>query len=232
MVWTAPTSKWKTQTWYPATCGNGQCVVYQRFDTLANPRVIEIVGFSEICGDHVDVTNPVPVGRLQNFLGEWMTERELLAWERTFYSWVVSHEIGERSDLTINQVIEMQAKQAVRSKAVAEDIPNLDRVDTDDGPWKPTDAVVTLPKAEIDANTALATWVQRDDRLQQRVFTEGETRVEGFRENDAVSWWFEGSGGGRVLHVDSGGLLNKQQQNQIDAAVDLLFGPGRLVWEG
>ncbi len=229
MVWTAPTSKWKTNTWYPTACGNGQCVVFQRFDTLATPRVIEIVGFREVCGDHQDAGNPVPVNRIKNFLGEWMTGDEHQAWESCFYSWVVWHEIGERG-LPAAQTKEMQAKQKARSRAKARKIANLDRAETDDGPWKPAQAIVTLAQAEQDAVPTLSGWVNRDARLQQRALAEGETRYA--IDRGSVQWWFEGSGGDRVLHVDSDGQLNAPQRNTITNAVDLSFGSGRLMWEG
>ena len=42
------------------------------------------------------------------------------------------------------------------------------------------------------------------------------------------SFWWEGSAGSRVLHIDT--KLSIPQRNRITSAVDLLFGPDTLVW--
>lgn len=252
MPWTPPTEKWKTQRVSPMGCGNGstggigpdQCVIRERFDALANPRVITTAGFEVVCADHEDPAEPVPVMQIETFQGEWMSFAEWHAWEACFYSWVVWHEIAERTDPVLDlpytdpetlityptQREFMQMKQARRSAVVANGVPNVNRPTTDDGPWKPTDAITNPTAAQRAAVATVSGWAFRDTRLMGEV-AQGAIDA-GLPEEDNVTAYWTGSGGDRVLHANSGGRLNNSQRNQIAAAADLRFGSGRFVWDG
>lgn len=78
-------SKWKTQTVTPDTCSDGQCVIYEKFDTLATPRVIEVVGFQSRCGGHTRVGGRFPDGLIKGWDDNWRTEAVHMEWERKFY---------------------------------------------------------------------------------------------------------------------------------------------------
>lgn len=232
MTWTPPTVKWKTQASESPTCTGGKCVARERFDTLATPRVIEIVGFERRCTGHTDGL-AFPNDRIQGFDGEWRMIAEHLAWESAWYSYVVWHEILERAargEFDPAGVAKAQAHQKARAKEHADKVglPNLARADTDDGPWKPD----AQPEPSSEARDGLARaygWFMRDDALYQRVLQNAET--EG-ADRAQVAWWFEGVGDDRQLHVDTGGQLTNPQRNTVESQAELSFGPGRLVWEG
>lgn len=77
--------KWKTQTSTPDTCSDGQCVIFEKFDTLAEPRVIEVVGYFSRCGGHTNPIGTFPMGRILAWDGSWREQDVHLNWERAFY---------------------------------------------------------------------------------------------------------------------------------------------------
>jgi hypothetical protein len=236
MAWTPPAQKWKSQRKPLSGCGNdstggvgpAQCVIRERFDTLATPRVFTPVGFEQMCTDHTDPAEPVPVGMIQLFTGEWLPFKEWHAYEATWYSWVVWHEDDLRPDTTPEEKAEQHRKQEARSRRVAAGVPNLDRPRTDDGPWKPIHAIQNPTAAERSAVSTVAGWAQTDDRLV------GQMRTEVTRENPDADplWYWTGSGGARVIHVDTQGELTPPQRSRVSSVIDLRFGAGRLAWVG
>lgn len=238
MTWTPPAQKWKTNTWYPDTCGNRQCAIYTRFDTLAGPRVVEIVGFEAVCGDHAH-PDLVP-GRIRNFDGEWMDSAAHQAWESAFYSYVVVHEAEDAGRPDAPRVAQKQLERMAGKLADLVDLGvvlsdaewnGLLTIESDAGPVKPRGQIVTLPQPAIDAVTTVGVWNRTDNRLMNRA--RAEARAEFGDPEAEVRWWFEGQGGSRVLHLDTRGGLSQAQRRRVTDAVELSFGgAGRLVWEG
>ncbi len=179
--------KWKTQTYTPDTCSNGQCVIFEKFDTLAEPRIIEVVGYASRCADHTD-PGDFPVGLIRAWDGNWRAEKIHMEWERAFYRFATN----QGSD-----------------------------------PVTPPGRTVTAAE-EAGLATAYA-WHRRDNALKGRILQLSE--AEG-AEREQISWWFEGVGDDRQLHVDTQNQLNAPQRNSVESAAELSFGPGRLVWEG
>ncbi len=222
MTWTPPTQKWKSGRVYRAdVCA---CVFRERIDALATPRIHTPVGFEMVCPEHADPD--LEVGLIETFQGEWMTFEAWHAWESAWYSWVVWHEISERTDILDAERPMMQAKQAARSRGVSQGFPNLHRVETDDGPWKPQNAIRAPGPGQAAAVVRVYGWVERDDNLKERVKAEVGKEMFG-----AMAFWWEGQGGTRILHVDPEGALTLEERTQIDDVTALAFGPGVLVWE-
>ena len=205
----------------------------EKFDTLATPRIVEVVGFEQRCTGHTDGL-AFPDDRILAFDGQWRTVAEHQAWESAWYSWVVYHEVidrferGEFRPADLPRALSHQMNRA-REHAEKVGLPDLARAETDDGPWKPD--AQPEPTAEAkDGLTRAYGWFQRDGHLYQRVIQLAKN--EGLDPNQTIFWWFEGVGDDRQLHVDTGGQLNVPQRNTVESAAELSFGPGRLVWEG
>lgn len=227
MTWTPPTVKWKTaRTVEP--CG---CVRRDRFDALAVPRVYTPAGLESTCEAHTDPD--CPVGLIQAFSGEWLEFDAWHAWESAWYSWVVWHEIADRAEaenLSPAQVAEMQDGQRGRSLRVSKGIPNLHRPESDDGPWRPRQHERPVTPTQEAAFHRVYGWARREERILEIVKAE-LIRETGEGYTDADAYWWEGSGGDRVLHLDAP-RVSTPQRARIRSALDLRFGPGALVWEG
>ncbi len=185
--------KWKTQIVTPDTCSNGQCVIYERFDTLAEPRIVVVAGYKQRCGGHDDGL-AFPTGMIQatGFDEAWRDMDTHMNWERAFYRFAT------------NQGTDPVTPPAGRAPS----------------------------KDETDGVTRAYTWHRRDNRLKGAVVQQGLTLERGDIDLDTVSWWFEGVGDTRRLHVDTANQLTPQQRSRVEAATELSFGPDRITWEG
>ncbi len=95
MPWTPPTEKHKTQRVDPDSCSDGKCIIRERFNALAEPRIVVPVGYMIRCGGHDD-GQPLPLNMIQGFDGQWRSRRVHDGWEIAWYAWVAWHEFMDR----------------------------------------------------------------------------------------------------------------------------------------
>jgi hypothetical protein len=196
----------KLNTWTPDTCEAPPCRVIIRFDTDAVPHAPEIVGYEQICAAHADA---VPTDKILWSDGNWKDRDAYHSYQRDWFRW--------------------RSVEKFKAENPGAPLPaKLQGHETE----PPTSGSVPAPSAaELTAKGRVDGWVNGHNGRKNQCSSWIESNVGEGRWAD-VTWWFTGVGDARVLHIDSGGALNNQQRNALQAFCDVQFGPGKVIVEG
>lgn len=197
------------------------CVYHHLWDVLSpKPWFPIIAGLEKICPAHIAVTDAAK-GKLLWADGNWKDLEAYQDYQRKWFLWIGNVKWKARVQAGLIPASEPMPKANVQ--------------------WSnepPTSGTVPTPtQAEMDDMVLVSGWVRENmDRfgVTKALFIQelGITTEEQQKLFDAAwIWRMEGHGDSRLLYV-SGSLLSNLQISRVESAVDIQFGPGKVVVEG
>lgn len=239
------TSKWHVKLLRPAICEKPACMVYEIFDAMSpNPKTTLVVAaISFTCTGHTVATN-AGKGTLRWMDGNFKDLAAYIDYQKQYFFYINNQEWQtrvangdiprpwNRPSMTLEAILQAQKMPTVNFRGVSTPLTNW-------GTEPPTTGTVVRPtQAEIDDLDRVYAWVmQHDDwmstalgAMRQELNVSTEEELKQF--DSMVSWHFEGTGDTRLLYVDSGRQLSNQERTRIESALDIQFGPDKVVVEG
>lgn len=202
----------KLQAVEPDTCATGEkpCRLIQRWDTDANPRIVETVGAERVCSAHVD---SFPTGKMLWADGNWKDTAAYIAYQRNWFRWRNLQQWNER--LSNGEQIgapPVQIASFTEEPATA-------------------GSVAAPPAAEVAGLTRIHNWNMAHNARKNLTIDAVVAEYGQRLEDMGITWTWEGVGDSRILNVQLNGLLNIQSRQRVQAAADIQFGSGAVVIE-
>ncbi len=218
-------------------------MVFEIFDALAVPRVISVAAIPFVCAGHAVLTD-AGRGKLRWMDGNFKDLAAYIDYQKQYFFYINNQEWQQRvldgdipkpwrrPSMTPEAILRAQKMPTVNFRDKSVPLENW-------GTESPTTGTVARPaQAEVDDLDRVYAWVmQHDDwmttalgAMRQELGLSTKEELKQFQETS--SWHFEGTGDARLLYVNSGGLLSNQERNRVESAIEIQFGPGKVVVEG